>query len=789
MNNSQTISFWNFLSGHSIEIPIIQRDYAQGRRGKEELRKGFLANLRTALDDKSTVLKLDFVYGASKKKQLNPLDGQQRLTTLWLLHWYIALRANVLGECYETLRKFTYETRVSSRDFCEQLCNADNFRNFGGDDVAGYIKRQTWFYSAWKQDPTILSMLRMLSGTDSETQEDGIEKVFGSSNFEEYWNLLCGNDCPIQFYYLPLENFGLSDDLYIKMNARGKQLTSFENFKADIIGYITEQAKTSSPEWDGLLNPENGLPVNMDTKWTDIFWDEKAKDCRIDEIYFAFINRFFWNELFTGKNGENYILDIGKGDDISKKENQNSSYWYLNDSENSNDYDTRISYKGLGKYRYLDGEIPFKTFEKLNKVLDNYLEIRCSRSVKDGKPIIPECAWDSGFKFIPSYVKDVNGENVVVKNNSNESIYQITYLNQVHRVVFYAVCKFLNEYDANQEGMYCQLERWIRVVWNLVSSEGIDGRPIIRSTQAMRAAIELIQKLDVRDVYASLVKLKENKAGTSEVENRLKEEIVKAEKINEEPEWEEKLREAEKLFKGGIRFLYHDESDKVKWEDFDSKLNAVKKYFDFDENCIREEYKIKFIKAFVVQNTIRDICDKELFNPKLSTWNWVLNNSAYAKSVPAVLLTENLDNIMPLNGGGNENSTSADWPFKFMIEDGMFGGRGRFHQMANVWAFYKPYGQNALLLDQHGFARNRLLCSLLDKAQIFNIGVDDSNFFTGWDIKFCYGGYALIWKHDNKIYSDDLFGALCADANGVCELNEMIQRLDKGIEEMNARKK
>ena len=189
MNNSQTISFWNFLSGHSIEIPIIQRDYAQGRRGKEELRKGFLANLKAALDGKQPTLKLDFVYGALKKEQLNPLDGQQRLTTLWLLHWYIALRANVLGECCETLRRFTYETRISSRDFCEQLCNADNFREFAGDDVVGYITRQTWFYSAWKQDPTIQSMLRMLCGTDTETPEDGIEKVF-HSDFKIYWNLL-----------------------------------------------------------------------------------------------------------------------------------------------------------------------------------------------------------------------------------------------------------------------------------------------------------------------------------------------------------------------------------------------------------------------------------------------------------------------------------------------------------------------------------------------------------------------------------------------------------------------
>ena len=36
----------------------------------------------------------------------------------------------------------------------------------------------------------------------------------------------------VTFHLLPLEHFGLSDDLYIKMNARGKPLTAFETFKA-----------------------------------------------------------------------------------------------------------------------------------------------------------------------------------------------------------------------------------------------------------------------------------------------------------------------------------------------------------------------------------------------------------------------------------------------------------------------------------------------------------------------------------------------------------------------------
>ena len=39
------ITFWSFIQKNKIEIPIIQRDYAQGRLGKEYLRHGFLTNL------------------------------------------------------------------------------------------------------------------------------------------------------------------------------------------------------------------------------------------------------------------------------------------------------------------------------------------------------------------------------------------------------------------------------------------------------------------------------------------------------------------------------------------------------------------------------------------------------------------------------------------------------------------------------------------------------------------------------------------------------------------------
>jgi uncharacterized protein with ParB-like and HNH nuclease domain len=88
------INFKQLLDRHQrVRIPMIQRDYAQGRPSEEEIRKEFLDALHSALslpsDHESLPLNLDFIYGSvegDKESRFLPLDGQQRLTTLFLLH-------------------------------------------------------------------------------------------------------------------------------------------------------------------------------------------------------------------------------------------------------------------------------------------------------------------------------------------------------------------------------------------------------------------------------------------------------------------------------------------------------------------------------------------------------------------------------------------------------------------------------------------------------------------------------------------------------------------------------
>lgn len=777
-NCANEISFWKLLQEFKVKIPIIQRDYAQGRLGKEYLRNNFLINLKQALDGKlpngQKSLKLDFVYGEEKNGILYPLDGQQRLTTLWLLYWYVALKSGKLEDAVERLKNFTYETRISSREFCENLCNSVNFKDFDGCNVVDYIAKQTWFCSVWKQDPTIQSMLRMLKGSSNQEKgrsdiDDGIEKIFSESQniFESYWEKISGENCPIVFYHLPLTNFGLSDDLYVKMNARGKQLTSFENFKADLIGYV-KQCEKESDEWKKLLDPQNGIPIKFDTTWTDLFWRYKytgnENGClsnSIDEIFFSFLNRFFWNELFIAKKSDGTnILDIGKKDD---EPINNVSYKYLNDSDNANDSDLKVAYKGFDVYKYDSEKIPLSFFQKLCNVLNNvssYLK-NCS---------IPECKWDrdnkgnkdKNFYFIPQYIKE-QGLNVTKKSNSSETILKVTTLNQVQRVVFFALCKYF-DYSECVPDSETSLKRWMRVVWNLVSGEDQSGKPQIRNLSAMRTAIDFINKLDCHDVYNSLINQKIR--GKSDFDERCKEEIAKAKQIidvktrSDGKKWEDVIVEAENyaFFKGSIRFLFRDENGETNeksWNDFDKKWMIVKKYFD--ENGIKEEFKVSLTKALVIQcdKWNEQLYNKQIFNPNASTWKWILCSDCWINPVNVILLSENIENIKGVVDNDDADVKKYITPILASLPFGYFIQKvpeGRFFWNNHRLGFYKPQGRVAAAFDWDKFHRNAILTDLSQKTIITvdATNMENSGIFWGWDIFFNYsngvGKYKFQWN-------------------------------------------
>ena len=286
-------SLWELLGKYRVVIPIIQRDYAQGRQtGKIPIiRKKFLNALSSAIKNKEKPLELDFVYGyTSNESKFFPLDGQQRLTTLFLLHWFIAIKENKVNDCKDRLSKFTYETRHSSRIFCQEL-----IKKFSPEElevpVSCSIINQPWFFTAWKNDPTISAMLIML---------DDIQKQF--QEIDDVWSMLTSDNPQIVFHLLPIEGLGLPDDLYIKMNSRGKELTEFEYFKS----------RFSSEE---ILDSSQAITFNesIDQKWSDLFWglykdtDDIDIAKRVDNAFLRFFR--YITDLLIAQNDISIKMD------------------------------------------------------------------------------------------------------------------------------------------------------------------------------------------------------------------------------------------------------------------------------------------------------------------------------------------------------------------------------------------------------------------------------------------------------------------------------------------------
>lgn len=266
-----------------IEIPIIQRDYAQGREKEEKKRNRFLEALLKAINSDKGIT-LDFIYGSVIDKKLVPLDGQQRLTTLFLLHWYAAKRENIPAEQQKVLEKFSYATRPSARRFCEQLLVF--IPDFNTEkSLSEQICNEAWFPMAWNDDPTVEGMLRML---------DAIHHTFAGTI--HLWKALT-EDRKITFYFKKLEDMDITDDIYIKMNSRGKPLTDFEHFKAEFTEAIRETIGNDT------------ISHKIDVAWTNMLWPYRSSNNIIDE---EFLNYFhFLTDIIRIKSDD----DMGNNKD------------------------------------------------------------------------------------------------------------------------------------------------------------------------------------------------------------------------------------------------------------------------------------------------------------------------------------------------------------------------------------------------------------------------------------------------------------------------------------------
>ena len=287
----ETTTLKNLLSENNpygisgITIPRIQRAYAQGRSDAHAVktRERFLSAIYAGLINDG--LTLDFIYGNIQNGQLIPLDGQQRLTTLWLLHWYADKKESINDK---RLARFSYNTRYSARDFLIKLVN---YEPTWKTRLSDEIENEGWFPMEWINDPTVRGMLTMF---------DEIQKRF--ADIDDLWNKLD----KINFYFRDIEEMKLTDDIYIKMNSRGKPLTDFEHFKAELLKIIRSE--------NGDETAAKRIGLKIDREWTDLLWFYRDKANLVDN---GFLNFFRMISLILIYKSDHSSSEFDLKDDFS----------------------------------------------------------------------------------------------------------------------------------------------------------------------------------------------------------------------------------------------------------------------------------------------------------------------------------------------------------------------------------------------------------------------------------------------------------------------------------------
>lgn len=511
------IIFKQLLDRHGrVEIPRIQRDYAQGREAETEVRQEFLGALHGALslpaDDPNLPLNLDFVYGSvegTEPTRFLPLDGQQRLTTLFLLHWYASWKDGCSDEframlCDPHGSRFTYSVRPSSAEFFDALANfTPDISPDKVSKLSELIKDQAWYFRHWRLDPTIQSAIRML---------DSIHGKF--LDCENLFQRLIDEERPaITFQLLDLANFGLSDDLYIKMNARGKPLTSFETFKARYQQELETQYGKEARSIEG-----NQFPVaeffsrRMDTSWADFFWAHRDPDSNLfDEAVMNIFRSVILISLDPGS--DRYTSDI---------------LWLKNESKKSS----------------------FTSFQDQDWI---------TREFSDTLLLLLE-TWASGGAELTTYLPDKRyfDENSIFEKAATDP----TNLAYPEIIQLAAYVGFLGKHQGDEIDSQA-FQEWMRIVFNLATNTSYD-----RASDLQRS----ISGIRMMQEYSgdALTYFSENEKPTTGFSpQQIQEERLKAYLILSNEEWRPLIDHAEShgYFKGQIEFLLDFAGVLEKWKE------------------------------------------------------------------------------------------------------------------------------------------------------------------------------------------------------------------------------
>ena len=585
-------NLFTLLSRYRVVIPGIQRHYVQGANNPkaESVRKQFIKEIFTAIEEKQNEFNLHFIYGpinTDGEDSFVPVDGQQRLTTLWLIARYAAEKAEPSNrkDLLRKLSRFTYEDRINAKRFCQALTCEDSRWDITQDPNPD-ILCQDWFVDYWKEDETVASMIRMLSTIHEEwnkhqdtiTAKDVLEAIASKIRFE-----------------LKIDAFG--DDIYMKMNARGLQLTQWENFKGKFSEDLGEDIKE---RWD----------KEMEELSNRFFHCSGEQHELPDNAFFALYAR-----IMTYKSG----VDCGNGIKELAAYTHNHNTW------------NQI-------------ELPFVPYSDFSDIIQD------KRDCADNKSFASNVA-ETCIKMLKTVLDNFKEE---VPYFGDNKLFDTFFHPQNRNELDFTLCcyEYFNKFDDVDSTNFLKA---LRLIWNIL--ENVDKQ----YNDPDNRVILVKKFIDLGDqtLYSPQIKEKnKEKIIDSDAPEQAKEEAEKAIQMHRDDQsmpsdwnkelgqwrgWNDAIEKAEEcaFFHGSIRFLYRNSNGETNWENFATKLSNCMDLFTKDG--LSEEKKVKANQVLIshCENWEKNLIRQPVFDANKESWKQVLTDSSLSECVNGLLLSPN----------------------------------------------------------------------------------------------------------------------------------------------------
>lgn len=565
------------LSRYRVIIPGIQRHYVQGanNRKAESIRQQFVKDIIDTISDKKS-LNLHFIYGpinTDGEDSFVPVDGQQRLTTLWLIARYAAEHCNSVTrvKILELLSRFSYEDRINASRFCRTLTLPESHWCLDDDPIVDIIK-QSWFLDYWKEDETVSSMIRMLSTIYNEwnnnvdlTGELVLEGLGSQISFE-----------------LKIDSFG--DDIYMKMNARGLQLTQWENFKSKYAESLGDYKNAWEKDIEELSNT---------------FFIMSGEDHELpDNSFFALFARIMvYEDNLQSMNGIKQL-------------------------------------SGFTHETWHQIELPFVPYSDFTDIFKRHKTLTIKVAASTVRLI--KVALKNYSKIVPYYGKRNLFETLFHPLNYNDLDFSL------------CCYEYFGVFGKDNDVENDDFMQAMRLMWNILENVirqdkneynriAIVKRFISLNNPSLYSgnAMNVFSKEDPGQVFEEAEKSWKKNDINQEKPNDWDETIL-GEWVN----WRSAIEYAEELafFHGSIRFLYRDENGTTTWDKYATKLINCKELFN-DEG-LKQKHKAITNQVLISHCKSWDLIRRiPVFDARKESWKRILLTKELSWSVNNLLIS------------------------------------------------------------------------------------------------------------------------------------------------------